>query len=220
MIAHHSLLVYFSEAGLVVKLVMLLLLAASIASWTLIFERLRFFRSALRGARGFNNQFWSDTNLEKLYHETRAAGSDEQGLMSIFNAGFAEFKRFQGKTNIPMDNVKRALAIATTREQQRLDKNLSFLASVGSTAPYVGLFGTVWGIMTSFQALGDVQQATISMVAPGISEALIATAMGLFAAIPAVLAYNRFNNTVTQLITQYEIFQEEFINLLYREVHQ
>jgi biopolymer transport protein TolQ len=221
--ADQSLWVYFADAGAVVKCVMLILLAASVVSWTLIFQRGSHLRRARRDAVEFEELFWSGTELSKLYSELNAQHTEPEGLEAIFKSGFREFARLRKQAHVQggavMEATQRAMRIAYSREADKLENHLAFLATVGSTSPYVGLFGTVWGIMTSFHALGAVQQATISMVAPGISEALVATAMGLFAAIPAVIAYNRYSNTAERLLNHYETFQEEFSNILYRQAH-
>lgn len=221
---NQSILVYFLNAGLVVKLVMGILLAASIVSWTFIFQRAMSLKKAKKDMLQFEERFWSSGDLTVLYNQVDKFDKEKTGLNGIFYSGFKEFLRLKrqhqpDKTAI-MDGVQRAMRIAYSREQEALENHLPFLASVGSTSPYIGLFGTVWGIMTSFQALSSsTQQATIAMVAPGISEALIATAMGLFAAIPAVLAYNRYSSQVETLMNHYETFQEEFSNILHRETH-
>lgn len=222
MASETSFLVYFLDAGIVVKTVMLMLLAASVLSWTFIFQRAAILKQAKTAINDFESLFWSGIDLSKLYTDV----SHQQhpvGQAAIFIAGFKEFLRLNKQTNISpaaiLEGVQRAMRIVRSREMEKLEQQLSFLATVGSTSPYVGLFGTVWGIMTSFHALGNVQQATIAMVAPGISEALVATAMGLFAAIPAVIAYNRFANDVERLLQHYETFAEEFANILYRQAH-
>lgn len=219
-----SILIYFLNAGLVVKLVMGLLLAASIMSWTFIFQRAIFLKKANANMKTFQERFWASGDLTLLYNQLDKFDKDKSGLSGIFYAGFKEFLRLKSQPHadksVIMEGVQRAMRIAFAREQEEMESHLPFLASVGSTSPYVGLFGTVWGIMTSFQALSSsTQQATIAMVAPGISEALIATAMGLFAAIPAVLAYNRYSSQVETLMKHYETFQEEFSNILHREAH-
>lgn len=211
---------FISSAGWVVKCVMLLLFAASILSWTFIFQRGLFLKKVEKNMKNFEDAFWSGTDLNALYDNTK---DDKQGLSHIFSSGFAEFSRLMNKKNVSadavMDGVQRSMRVANAHETDALELHLPFLATVGSTSPYVGLLGTVWGIMTAFHALGSMQQATIAMVAPGISEALIATAMGLFAAIPAVIAYNRFSHKVERLVNHYETFQEEFLSILHRQVH-
>lgn len=219
---NESLLVYFTQAGPVVKSVMLLLIGISIASWACIFQRGYFLKFSAKKLQTFENDFWRSEDLTRLYSTlSTKAKNQKTGLECIFDAGFKEYLALgnKGHTDFSsqLHSVQRAMRIATTREIERLEKHLSFLASVGSTTPYIGLFGTVWGIMTAFQALSSVQQASIAMVAPGISEALIATAMGLFAAIPAVLAYNQYANQVEKLVNQFDVFQDEFSNLLLRK---
>jgi biopolymer transport protein TolQ len=214
--AGHSLWTYFYNAGPLVKLVMMMLLSASVASWTFIYQRWTYYSQIRKSCDHFLDRFWSGTNLAKLYNEVVTREEDD-GIASIFVAGYKEFMRVQAqgpRAESMMDSVQRQMRIAQAHEQSELEKHLSFLASVGSSSPYVGLFGTVWGIMTALQALGNVQQASISMVAPGISEALVATAMGLFAAIPAQLAYNRFVAQLDSIINEQQTFQEEFFSVL------
>ena len=215
---------YFLQASFVVKLVMLLLLLASILSWSIILQRGFFLRRTKAVLAQFEEKFWSGLDLSKLYTELSRAADEHEGLAHIFHAGFREFVRLHkqvgDKPVIIMEGVQRAMRIAYAQQHQQLEKHLDFLATLGSTSPYIGLFGTVWGIMTSFQALSASQQtATIAMVAPGISEALIATAMGLFVAIPAVIFYNRYANQIQHVLHQYHTFQEEFSNILYRQIH-
>lgn len=224
MATDQSLWVYFADASLVVKTIMLLLLAASVTSWTLIFQHGMFLKQARRAVAAFEDLFWSGNDLNKLYKQLSSNNNDPQGLESIFQAGFREFFRLRKQPGIVpavmVEGAQRAMRIAYAREVDKLENHLAFLATVGSTSPYVGLFGTVWGIMTSFHALGASQQTTtIAMIAPGISEALIATAMGLFAAIPAVIAYNRYSNDVERLLNHYDTFQEEFSTILHRQLH-
>jgi biopolymer transport protein TolQ len=219
-----TLLSFITDADAVVKAVMLILLFASVTSWTFIFQRGIFIKRARSDINEFENQFWSGVDLGKLYTELNARRTEPSGLESIFTAGFKEFTRLRKQTHVSpamvLEGTQRAMRIARSHELEKLEQHLSFLATVGSTSPYIGLFGTVWGIMTSFHALSGVQQqATIAMVAPGISEALIATAMGLFAAIPAVIAYNRFANDVERLLNHYDTFQEEFSSILYRQAN-
>jgi biopolymer transport protein TolQ len=210
-----------SHASLVVQLVMLLLLAASLVSWTMIFRKLSTFKLAAREAGRFESRFWSGGNLNQMFRELSQKDDDLSGMDSVFVAGFKEYARLEKQRGIqPMEvleGVQRAMRVALTREVEALETHLSFLATVGSTSPYIGLFGTVWGIMNAFHGLSTVQQATIASVAPGIAEALIATAMGLFAAIPAVIAYNRYSNDVERLVTRYQIFMEEFASILQRQ---
>jgi biopolymer transport protein TolQ len=211
-----------SNAGVLVKLVMLLLLLASVASWALILQRFQVFRKAQQSRLAFEERFWSGMDLGQLYREVAAEPTPFSGMESIFRAGFREFSRLRQQSHdadAVMDGAQRAMRVAFSREQERLEASLPFLATVGSTSPYIGLFGTVWGIMNSFRGLAQVQQATLATVAPGISEALIATAMGLFAAIPAVIAYNRFAARSDALLKNYETFAEEFSSILHRRVH-
>lgn len=216
-----SLLSLISEASLLVQLVMLILLLASIVSWTMMFSKHYRLQSALKTADSFEDDFWSGGDMANLYQQWTGRRNDAQGMASIFVAGYREFTRLSKKGEVDrgdmLDAVHRAMRVALNREVDELETNLSFLATVGSTSPYIGLFGTVWGIMNSFRSLGVAQQATIASVAPGIAEALIATAMGLFAAIPAVIAYNRFSNHVERLISRYETFTEEFISIVNRQ---
>lgn len=216
-----SLLGYFIHASLVVKAVMLILVGASIFSWTYILQRGFYLKDINKSAGDFEKAFWSGEDLSKLYASGNRNRSELEGLEAIFYAGFKEFTRFRKQTSAPielvMQNTRRAMQVAQMREQDKLETHLPFLAIVGSTSPYVGLFGTVWGIMTAFRALASVQQATISMVAPGIAEALIATALGLFAAIPAVIAYNRFITDIGRLMNRFDAFEEEFTNILIRQ---
>ncbi len=200
---------------------MLTLLGLSIASWALIFQRRNVLANAEKQSKEFEQRFWSGVDLGRLYSEITAKASST-GLESLFKDGFKEFARLKknsvGGVQVYMEGTHRAMRVRLSKETESLESHLSFLATVGSISPYIGLFGTVWGIMNAFLALGQVQQATLSMVAPGIAEALIATAMGLFAAIPSVLAYNSFARRVEMLETNYINFIEEFSNLLHREV--
>lgn len=211
-----------ASAGILVQLVMLLLVLASIISWALIVQRIQVFRKARQAQLDFENRFWSGMDLGQLYKEVNDNPTPYSGLESVFRAGFKEFSRLRQQSrdaDAVMEGAQRAMRVAFSREQERLEMHLPFLATVGSTSPYVGLFGTVWGIMNSFRGLAQVQQATLATVAPGISEALIATAMGLFAAIPAVVAYNRFASRSESLLKNYETFAEEFSSILHRRVH-
>jgi biopolymer transport protein TolQ len=211
---HMSVLGYFWQAGMVVKLVMLILLMASIASWTLILQRAWYFNRKKQQYDHFHHRFWESTDLSKLYTDIDGHTDDKQGLASIFHAGFKEFIRVRQQGVIELEPIQRVMQISQAKETECLEEHLPLFASVGSIAPYVGLFGTVWGIMASFQALGHAQQATIAMVAPGISEALVATALGLFTAIPAVIAFNRFTTRANGLLHRYELFQDELIALI------
>ncbi len=210
-----------AHASPVVQAILALLLAVSFVSWFFIFRKGALLKRAHRAADDFEERFWSGTELNALYHQTNRI-HPRKGLEQIFVVGFREFARLRQKAADPgavMEGVQRAMRVALARETEHLDAHLTFLATVGSTSPYVGLFGTVWGIMNAFQALGNVEQATLSMVAPGIVEALVATAMGLFAAIPAVIAYNRYASEADRLLGRYETFVEEFSTLLQRQVH-
>jgi biopolymer transport protein TolQ len=202
---------------------MLLLLIASLASWTFIFSKRKELNRAIEITDEFEEQFWSGVPLADLYRKLAAKDFEPEGIEKIFLAGYKEFSRMRQTGNVePMvqvESAQRAMRIELSRELDRLDEHLAFLATVGSTSPYVGLFGTVWGIMNSFMSLGNVKQATLAQVAPGIAEALIATAIGLFAAIPAVIAYNRFSTRLDRLTGRYELFVEEFVVLLQRQAH-
>ncbi len=210
------------NASLFVQLVMLLLLLVSVISWTIIISKMSAFRSIKRHAKDFEDRFWSGGDLSGLYEKINTI-KKPSGMEKIFTAGFREFVRLRQRPDAePMDVIEgaqRAMRVSMNREADFLEDHLQFLATVGSTSPYIGLFGTVWGIMNSFRALGGAQQATLSMVAPGIAEALIATAMGLFAAIPAVVAYNRFRTDSERLVNRYDIFTDEFISILQRQAH-
>ena len=211
------------QASWLVKLVMLLLLVASVASWVIIFRKRQVIGAAVKEAENFEEKFWSGADLTAMHESIATTHRNTRGLEKVFESGFSEFLRMrqQGRMgpNAMVEGAQRSMRIALTRETEELEQHLNFLATVGSTSPYVGLFGTVWGIMTSFHQLANVNQATIAMVAPGISEALIATAMGLFAAIPAVIAYNRFSNQVERLEVRYDNFKEEFSSILQRQAH-
>jgi biopolymer transport protein TolQ len=216
-----SLLDLVLNASIVVQLVLVSLVLASITSWTMIFDRSRVLKRARRAADDFEQRFWSGGDLSALYRDLEQDKRGINGLASIFRAGFREYVRLRKGDNrdsmAVLQGTERSMRVALSRELDRLEVNLPFLATVGSTSPYVGLFGTVWGIMNAFHALGNVKQATLALVAPGISEALVATAIGLFAAIPAVIAYNRYSNQVERLNSRYEEFMEEFSTLLQRQ---
>jgi biopolymer transport protein TolQ len=213
------------NASITVQAVMALLLLASVMSWFMISQRLIYFRNVRNEMYAFEDQFWSGIDLNKLYrlgNERVDAGHQVLGMESIFRAGFKEFSRLaqQGlDCDGIMDGVQRSMRAAMSREEDRLERHRPFLATVGSTSPYIGLFGTVWGIMHSFRGLANSTQATLATVAPGISEALIATAMGLFAAIPAVMAYNRFAAKLDTYTGRYETFVDEFSSILLRQAH-
>lgn len=208
-------------ASLPVQLVMLILLITSIFSWWYIFIKVATVKRAEANAEDFEKAFWSGGDLNKLYEGISTARRKPQGMASIFEAGFKEYARNRqlGRSDVSeiMEGTRRAMRATYNREMDDLDAHLPFLASVGSVSPYIGLFGTVWGIMNSFRGLSNVGQATLSQVAPGIAEALVATAIGLFAAIPAVIAYNRFASSVDRLSVRYESFMEEFTNILQRK---
>lgn len=211
------------NASFVVQLVMLLLLLASFLSWVMIFQRRQVIGRAQRAFREFEERFWSGIDLSHLYREVSANPNPINGAENLFRAGLKEFTRLTQQPGVDpevvMNGVQRSMRVALAREEERLERHLPFLATVGSTSPYVGLFGTVWGIMNAFRGLANVHQATLASVAPGISEALVATAMGLFAAIPAVIAYNRFSAKSEWLLNSYETFADEFASILYRRVH-
>jgi biopolymer transport protein TolQ len=218
--AELSFLDLFLQASLLVKAVMLTLLGFSIACWAMIFQRRKTLRAAREQLQNFEDKFWSGADLTKLYNEV-SARSHIHGIESLFVAGFKEFARLRkshiSTPQIIVDGTHRAMRVALSREVDELETHLPFMATVGSISPYIGLFGTVWGIMNSFIALGAQEQATLAQVAPGIAEALIATAMGLFAAIPAVMAYNRFTHHVEKLENSYGNFMEEFSSILQRQ---
>jgi len=212
------------HASFTVQLVMIILMLASMLSWYMIVQRFIYFRNARDEMYSFEERFWSGIDLSQLYREGNEKSADGHALLgmeSIFRAGFKEFSRLAQQAEMDSEAVvegsRRAMRVAVMREEERLERHLAFLASVGSTSPYIGLFGTVWGIMHSFRGLANATQATLATVAPGISEALIATAMGLFAAIPAVLAFNRFASKVDLLGNRYDTFLDEFSGILYRQ---
>ncbi len=213
-------------ASIPVQLVMLILLLASVISWVMIIQRGRYLRNALYSYREFEETFWSGVDLNQLFNDITAKLHDNaaiDGLENVFRSGFREFNRLIQQKHVDpdvvMEGTERAMRVALSREEEKLSVNLPFLASVASVSPYIGLLGTVWGIMQSFRGLANVQQATLATVAPGIAEALIATAMGLFAAIPAVLAYNRYSAQAENLNSNYQTFAEEFSSILHRRVH-
>lgn len=210
------------DASLIVKAVMIILVLASLASWTLILIKSSQLGKAQKTLDVFEDRFWSGISLNKLYGDL-ANREERRGMAAIFFQGYHEYARLvkgAAPRQLPLvDTAHRAMRVAETRELDKLEQNLSFLATVGSTSPYIGLFGTVWGIMNSFISLSEMKQATLAVVAPGIAEALIATAIGLFAAIPAVIAYNRFSDKVERIAVRYENFREEFTTLLERQAH-
>ncbi len=217
-----------SNASLLVQLVMALLLLVSAMSWTYIFRKMFTIRNAIARTTEFETVFWSGANLNSLYEDVTSGRRQRNGqsgaLERIFEAGMEEYRKarqtFTGKdidVSASLDGARRAMRAAYQREMDALESHLAFLASVGSVSPYIGLFGTVWGIMNSFRGLANVQQATLASVAPGIAEALVATAIGLFAAIPAVVAFNRYSHDIDRLAIRFESFIEEFSNILNRQ---
>jgi len=220
-----SIISLIMNASLLVQGVMFLLFLASVVSWVMIFQRGRYQARAKSLLVSFEKSFWSGGDLGQLYRQGNSHSHTHtlEGVESIFRAGFKEFTRLRQQVGADpdavMEGTQRSMRVALAREEEKLESNLSFLASVASVSPYIGLFGTVWGIMNSFRGLANVHQATLATVAPGISEALVATAMGLFAAIPAVLAYNRFSAQAERLANSYETFAEEFSAILHRQVH-
>ncbi len=218
-----SILELMLDASAVVQAVMLILIAASIVSWTYIFAKYRDIKRAEETTDEFEERFWSGIDLADLYRQLAREDYATEGVENIFMTGFKEFARLRQEPNIGpdavMEGAQRVMRVSLNRELDLLDRRLPFLATVGSTSPYIGLFGTVWGIMNAFRSLGAAKQATLAMVAPGIAEALVATAMGLFAAIPAVMAYNRYATEIGRLASRYEAFADEFLSLLHRKAH-
>ena len=208
-------------ASLPVQLVMMILVITSLFSWWYIFIKVATIKRAEKDADQFEETFWTGGDLNKLYDSVTAVRRKPQGMASIFEAGFKEYIKHKQQARMEvsdvMEGARRAMRAAYNREMDDMDAHLPFLASVGSVSPYIGLFGTVWGIMNAFRGLSNVAQATLTQVAPGIAEALVATAIGLFAAIPAVIAYNRFASSVDRLSVRYESFMEEFTNILQRK---
>lgn len=218
-----SIIALMLNATVTVQIVMGILMLASMASWVMIFQRGFSLSHIKRDSAAFEDEFWSGKDLRKIYLELEEHEGELIGMEHIFHEGFKEFTRLRQQKDTDADrimqNVQRSMRVAMSREEERLEMHLAFLATVGSTSPYIGLFGTVWGIMNSFRSLATVQQASLSIVAPGISEALIATAMGLFAAIPAVIAYNRFSAQVEIIMNRLEAFTDEFSGILSRAIH-
>ena len=220
-----SLISLFWHAALPIKLVIIVLLGASVVSWAMIIRRARAYREAEVNFHQFEQAFWSGIDLGRLYREgnDRAHQGEVGGLESIFRAGFKEFTRLRKQNGVEADAVMegttRAMRVALAREEEHLEKHLPFLANVASVSPYIGLFGTVLGIMDSFHGLAAMKQATLAVVAPGISEALFATGIGLFAAIPGVIAYNRYTARLNRLLARYETFADEFSSILHRQAH-
>ena len=219
-----SLFELIANASFLVQLVMALLALASVASWVMIFQRWLALNRVRRQMDDFEDEFWSGVDLRELYTQLEEEPDNLTGSETVFLAGFREFLRLSEQAGADpdavMQGVQRAMRVALNHEEERLERHLAFLATVGSTSPYVGLFGTVWGIMNSFRSLANMSQATLASVAPGISEALIATAMGLFAAIPAVIGFNRFSARAEVLMKRYETFAEELTSVLYRVAHK
>ncbi|MCB1984367.1 MAG: protein TolQ [Burkholderiales bacterium] len=213
-----SLFYLISSASVFVQLVMLILLLASLFSWWYIFRKLFVIRNAIKQSDDFEDIFWRGADMNALYQRATSSRYTSGSMERIFVAGFGEFSKHPPGTDVDMvmDSTRRAMQATYQREMDRLETHLSFLATVGSVSPYIGLLGTVWGIMNSFRSLSNISQATIAHVAPGIAEALIATAMGLFAAIPAVIAYNRYVSDTEKLATRFESFMEELSNVLQR----
>ncbi len=214
---------YFWQASPIVKSVLLILMAASVMSWTFIFQRRSFYKKVERLMNKFDAKIWKAKDLTAFYQEIKKTTKFNAGIEHVFLAGFSEFLRVrkiaQRDRAFIMESSERAMKVAHAREVLKLEKSLSVLASIGSVSPYVGLFGTVWGIMTAFHSLSSAEQVTIAMVAPGIAEALVATAVGLFAAIPAVLAYNFFSNKVNQLSEHFDQFEDRFSLLLHQALY-
>ena len=212
-----------TEASFVVQFVMLILATASLTSWTFIFSKRKELNRAIEITDEFEEQFWSGITLTELFRKLSVKDFEPEGIEKIFLAGYKEFSRMRQSGNVEpivqVESAQRAMRIELSCELERLDEHLSFLATVGSTSPYLGLFGTVWGIMNSFMSLGNVKHATLAQVAPGIAEALIATAIGLFSAIPAVMSYNYFSTRLDKLTGRYDLFVEEFVVLLQRQAH-
>ena len=218
-----SILSLIADASLTVQLVMLSLVLASLVSWSVIFSKFKELSKEQRLTNKFEKQFWSGGSMQSLFSQYQNNESEQSGMSEIFVAGYREYQRLSERGQVAnhdmLDAVQRAMRVELSREIDYLEAQIPFLATVGSTSPYVGLFGTVWGIMNAFRALGtQTSQATVASVAPGIAEALIATAMGLFAAIPAVIAYNRFSVRVEKLVGRYEVFMEEFVSIVNRQL--
>lgn len=220
MTADMSVVSLLLQASYPVQFVMLLLVGASLMSWTIIFSKRRLIRKTKNASDEFEASFWSGGDLNTLYRSATRAKGGSMGMASIFESGFREFNRALQAGGSSSDKIveecRRAMRVAHMREVDRLEQGLATLATIGSTSPYVGLFGTVWGIMGAFMGLANVQSATLAVVAPPIAEALIATAMGLFAAIPAVIGYNRYADKVVRLEYRYDSFSEEFSSILQR----
>ena len=215
-----SVLNLFLEAGMVVKTVMLLLLLASVLTWIVVVERYNFYKKIKDINTSFHKRFWSGEDLNVLYNEIELENIPLYGSLSVFQSAFKEFKQLNPQeviTELDLEGINRCMRVAIAADEEEMNKHLPFLANVGSVSPYVGLLGTVWGIMTSFQGLSDATQATINAVAPGISEALVATAMGLFAAIPAVIAFNKYTSELETMSQSTLIFSEELASIFYKQ---
>ena len=207
----------FLQAGIVVKSVMVVLILASIISWIIIFERYIFFRKANENRFIFEDKFWSGTDLNDLYSELDELDFDLIGSTSVFKNSFKEFKRISNRgrlTDMDLEGLNRSMRVSIARDEEDMNKNLSILANIGSVSPYIGLFGTVWGIMNSFQSIAISRNTSLAIVAPGIAEALFATALGLLAAIPAVVAYNKFNSDTQQYFSKIENFSKRFLSII------
>ena len=215
-----SVLNLFLEAGMVVKTVMVILLIASLLTWIVIVERYNFYRKIRLINDSFLERFWSGEDLNLLYNEIKDKKVPMYGALSVFKSSFREFLQIDQTnqiTELDLEGINRSMRVAIASDEEELNKHLPFLANVGSVSPYIGLLGTVWGIMTSFQGLSDATQATINAVAPGISEALVATAMGLFAAIPAVIAFNKYTSELETISQSTLIFSEELASIFYKQ---
>ncbi|KUJ72941.1 protein TolQ [Thiomicrospira sp. WB1] len=220
---NESLMQLVLSASAVVQAVMILLLIMSVMAWTVTIAKSVQIRRAKQAAQAFDQKFWQSSELTSLYHEVSQQPQPIHGNQAIFDAGFSEFVRLKKQgvdaASDLIAGTQRAMKVAFTRQVGRLENHVALLATVGSSAPYIGLFGTVWGVMHAFTSLGDVKNATLAAVAPGISEALIATAIGLFAAIPAVIAYNRLTVKLEQVTIEYENFAEGFLSIIQRQAH-
>ncbi|MEL1224965.1 MAG: protein TolQ [Candidatus Neomarinimicrobiota bacterium] len=214
-----SVLNLFLEAGIVVKTVMIILLIASLLTWIVIVERYNFYKKIKSANDSFLERFWSGEDLNILYSELENHEGPLFGSLGVFKSAFKEFLQLDNKqiTELDLEGINRCMRVAIASDEEEMNKHLPFLANVGSVSPYIGLLGTVWGIMTSFQGLSDATQATINAVAPGISEALVATAMGLFAAIPAVIAFNKYTSQLETISQSTLIFSEELASIFYKQ---
>ena len=224
MTTDHSFIDLILNASLVVQLVMLILVVASVVSWTMIFSKRLLLKHSKSDADIFEERFWSSEDLSPLYNRITGGRYESSGMEKIFEAGYKEFSRLQKQEGIDpeaiLDGSQRSMRIAMNKEVDHLETNLSFLATVGSTSPYIGLFGTVWGIMNSFKSIAVAQNTNLSVVAPGIAEALFATALGLFVAIPAVVAYNKISNDLSKYFISLETFMDEFSTIFFRQLEK